>query len=328
MGLDKFKLVLDPGGANETTFEGVGNLSVETTGEYSFLINNAFPQVTAIARKLADTNAIDGSPLASPHLNIGAGQRLFEVNFDKWEGETGQSWGDITSEITDPTADEKLTYLEDTLANRSPDSLNPAHLEYSIYSSDASTIRDPIPVAATQFNPTVDWAETASASRMRLTLAETLDLSKVVDDVVGNMDTDLLAYSFTPAGEASPDLPVPVDTFVTNRRDQGQSLTRNALDDPGGSFSAPAGEVRREGQSPADRRIEAVWRGANAQTLAETFKTDIVEDADVQQIDVTAHQGSSELAGTYSLGETGIIEPLDPRAGDALWRFELRLAEG
>lgn len=307
-----------------TTFEGVGNLQLQVEETPQYLLS---PQgsVVGFAQRIFDelgSGDVLKTPMATGYIGAAGGSRVFEIAFDQWEGNS-DSWGPAND---DDPADEKLAVLENEIASASVSSLNPATLEWGPYSSTTSRY-DPIPVVFTQVTPSVDFGDGPSIFRSRVTCAECIDLTQVIDD--GGVSAD---FRITPSGESLPRIPIPADTLGpsgrgTGRTQQGREVAQSGLVDVNGSSSTPTSTATKA--LPGRVELRGAWRGDGAASIADTFKTDFLADDSVDAVDFEApgRSGPTPLTGTYTLGSESAIDPLTPQVEDGIYGFELILYE-
>lgn len=325
--LEGVRITLDPGGSNERIFRGLGNLSIQVEHQSDYILAGGDTVIAGAQRlfeKLGSGDTLQ-TPLATGHLGLGGGTRVFELAFDQWEGNS-DAWGPAND--GDPP-DEKLAVLEQEIAQEGVTSLNPARLEFGPYHDDSGSRYGPIKVVFPSISPVVDFGDGPSIFRSRVTCQETIDLDQVVDGAT-QLTPD---FRLTPAGESSPRLPIPADTLGaggrgTGAQRQGKDAARQALVDPNGSGSDPASTPTKI--LPSEVRLRGAFRGDAAPNLADQLKQDFLTDPSVNKVDLEAPErvAPNPLAGRYTLGGDSAIDPLTPQIERGVYGFDLQLIQG
>lgn len=308
---------------NDDVFEFRGNITLDVEQSANWLLSGGGSSID-FAKGLYDDlggGSVIKTPLASGYLGHG-GTRIFEVGADNWTGETGN----FGAAANDDSVMEKLAVLENTLATEAIDSRDPATLEWGPYSSTTSRY-DPIPVVPIQVTPSINFEESASSFRSRISLAEAVDFSEILDGSGGAS----AAYRLTPAGASTPRVPIPADTLNAGRgaaeQQQGWVAAATSLLDSNDSGSD---QTTLPTKISAGRvTLRGAWRGSEAAAIANTFKTDFLTNTGTETVDLEAPGRSSPnpLTGTYVLGEQSSIDPLTPQVDGGVYGFTMDLRE-
>lgn len=123
----------------------------------------------------------------------------------------------------------------------------------------------------------------------------------------------------TPKGSSTPSLTIPAGASIRENRQQTQLAGRFGTKDGG----PPAVEVT--GLKPGQFEIRGEFRGSSAESLANTLRTDFLDDRTVEKVDLATPGGSSPEDGTYTLddGDVRRVHTIT----DNWWKFAIRLTE-
>jgi len=320
MAVDGIKLTV-PAGGGDQVYEGTGNIQLEIEQSRNWLLSGG-GTVIGFASGLFDSLGSSSTlrtPLASGHIGAAGGSHVFEFRFDQWEGST-DSWGPSSS---GETPIQKMLTLDMELARAEIDSLNPATLETSILSSDTGGIDDrydSMPVVVQQSTPSIDFEETGGQlTRASLTLVETIDLSQVIDDVVGGSGVSVDFKIGSTASSVADELPIQADTLQnTGMQTQGQETASSNLATKNAASGASASPTTRQTSvTPRGVMLRGAFRGSNAASLASKLKDQYLSNPDIDESDPVSLSnvnagGTTPITGDYLLGERSRIEPLTP----------------
>jgi hypothetical protein len=343
MAVDGIKLTV-PADGGDQVYEGTGNIQLEIEQSRNWLLSGG-GTVIGFASGLFDglgSSSTIRTPLASGHLGAAGGSHVFEFRFDQWEG-SSDSWGPSSS---GETPIQKMLTLDMELARAEVDSLNPATLETSILSSDTQAGTgdaiddryDSMPVVVQQSTPSIDFEETGgSLTRASLTLVETIDLSAVIDDVVGGSGVTPEFKITSTASGATDDLPVSADTLMnTGAQTQGAETDESRLAQKNDAATQAANPTtRKTSQTARGTMLRGAFRGANASTLADKLLTQYLSNDNIDEnnpvsLETEGATGTNPITGDYLInGQRSMIEPLVPAVtSDAgVYGYQLDLQE-
>jgi len=163
---DKVKWELPNSGG---TFVAKGDLKVEITQTPQWLFNG-LQEIFAAADELSGSS---GALTEQVFQGAGSSVRAFNIEFVKWQGETGTSFGGADD---DDDIIVKMQELDHALATTRITSDAPATLEFGEYSSAGKY--NPVSVVPGEVTLPVDFSENTSSFRATVTWIDAVDLTQ------------------------------------------------------------------------------------------------------------------------------------------------------
>lgn len=181
------------GGGTTGTFELYGGEarrdSVDEGVENPFPVDNGLDNLLGLVKGLSENGE---SGRKGVHVDVGGGQHVFRVQVTLPEGgmkddDTPIQWGSSNTVDDPPTATSATgahPIAQQNVLNRyftvgSPDSLQPATLEWGLYTDDTDTPYDPLNVVVKNLSASV--AAGTPQLEVSMTIAETVDGREAVD---------------------------------------------------------------------------------------------------------------------------------------------------